>query len=196
MAIHSYPPHVAVANRPLSLEEAQKSIANYLATSETSAHLHPDALLSTSGVQFATAGGPMGGIVLHNLRRVEAGLRGEVIKPEPEASDDMVLDGMIEETEQTMQAEGGASKKSKKGASGAEEGWQDMGDYQREQLEEGNEVGELGQRSNFVEQGEEPKIAEGGKSKVDKEARKKAKKERERQQKLEKEAKKKQGAEA
>lgn len=113
------------------------------------------------------------------MRRVEAGLRGEVLKPEvPDVSDDMVLDDMIDDSQKRMQAE-------------------------QEQQEDGIEVGEIGRRTNVVaEGGDIPEVVEevgaktAGKSKADKEARKKAKKERERQQKLEKEAKRKQHTEA
>lgn len=179
MSLKSYPPHVALGSKPLSVDAAQKLIASYLESSESSAHLHPDALLSTSDVQFAPAGGAHGGIILHNLRRVDAGLQGEILKPEvPQVSDDMVLDGKIDETEKRMQTE-------------------------QEYQEDGVEVGELGQRANFVADGGDipAVVAEDsehapGKTKIDKEARKKAKKDRERQEKLEKEARRKRNTEA
>ncbi|KAH7062444.1 hypothetical protein B0J12DRAFT_237987 [Macrophomina phaseolina] len=171
MSLRAYPPHVILGSKSLSTDATQKLIATYLEDSESNAHLHPDALLTTSNVQFAPSGGSQGGVILHNLRRVEAGLRGEVLKPEvPDVSDDMVLDGMIDETQQRIQIE-------------------------QEQQEDGIEVGEIGQRTNVVADGVDiPEVVAedgekiSGKSKVDKEARKKAKKERERQQKLEKEA--------
>lgn len=179
MSLKAYPPHVACGSKPLSIGAAQELVATYLNESESNAHLHPDALLTTSDVQYTPAGGPQGGIILHNLRRVEAGLRGEVLKPEvPDVSDDMVLDDMIDDSQKRMQAE-------------------------QEQQEDGIEVGEIGRRTNVVaEGGDIPEVVEevgaktAGKSKADKEARKKAKKERERQQKLEKEAKRKQHTEA
>lgn len=179
MSLKSYPPYVILGSKPLSTEAAQQLVATFLEDSESNAHLHPDALLTTSDVQFAPSGGSQGGVILHNLRRVEAGLRGEVLKPEvPEVSDDMVLDGMIDETQKRIQTE-------------------------QEQQEDGTETGEIGQRTNVVADGVDvPEVvAEDGenvtgKSKVDKEARKKAKKERERQQKLEKEAKRKKNSKA
>jgi len=122
----------------------------------------------------------MGGLVLHNLRRVEAGLRGERLAPDPEPeSDDRVLDGLIEESGAKLQ---GNSWKRK--LNDVEEGWQDLEEFQREQG--GVEVGEIGDRSNFVEDGgaESPVLATGSVGKkVDKEARKKAKKEREQEKK-------------
>ncbi|KAL1618987.1 hypothetical protein SLS56_010305 [Neofusicoccum ribis] len=174
MSFQAYPPHVTLRDKPLSVDAAQELIANHLQASKSSAHLHPDALISTSGVEFAPSGGAQGGIILHHLRRVEASLRGEVLKPEiSEVSNDLVLDEMIGETEKQIQTE-------------------------HEQEGDGTQVGELGQRSNFVaDDGEIPEVtAEDSNSTVDKEARKKAKKERARQQKLEKEIKKKRKNEA
>ncbi|KAL1614012.1 hypothetical protein SLS54_010082 [Diplodia seriata] len=179
MSLKAYAPHVTLGSKPLSTGTAQELIANYLNESESNSHLHPDALLTTSDVQYAPAGVSKGGIIMHNLRRVEAGLRGEVLQPEvPEVADDMVLDDMADNTQKRMHAD-------------------------QEQQEEGIEVGEIGQRTNVVaEGGDMPKVVEEdgartlGKSKTDKDARKKAKKERERQQKLEKEAKRKNNSEA
>ena len=175
----SYPPYRAHSSHQLSIEAAQSLLSTYLTESESSPHLHPDALLSTAGVQFSTHGGPMGGLVLHNLRRVEAGLRGERLAPDPEPeSDDRVLDGLVE-SEAKLQG-----KSWKRKLNDVEEGWQDLEEFQREQG--GVEVGEIGDRSNFVEDGdaEPPVLATGSaRKKVDKEARKKAKKEREQEKK-------------
>lgn len=175
----SYPPYRAHSSHQLSIEAAQSLLSTYLTESESSPHLHPDALLSTAGVQFSTHGGPMGGLVLHNLRRVEAGLRGERLAPDPEPeSDDRVLDGLIEESGAKLQG-----KSWKRKLNDVEEGWQDLEEFQREQGRV--EVGEIGDRSNFVEDGsaESPVLATGSAGKVDKEARKKAKKEREQEKK-------------
>jgi hypothetical protein len=181
----SHPPHRIHASTPLSLSAAHTLLSTYLALSETSPHLHPDGLLTTAGAQFATSAGPLGGVVLHNLRRVEAGLRGEHLEPEAEEQEDAVA----EQLDAGKKLEGGAGEKRKVEA--AEEGWQDIEEWQREQ---GPVVGEIGERSNFVAEGvEEPVVVEhkvvGGKGsgKVDKAARKKAKKERAEKEKREKE---------
>ncbi|OJD32380.1 uncharacterized protein BKCO1_3800053 [Diplodia corticola] len=179
MSLKAYAPHVTLGSKPLSTGAAQELIANYLNESESNSYLHPDAILTASNVQYPLSGGPQGGVTMHDLRRVEAGLRGEVLKPEvPDVSDDMVLDEMIDDTKKRMQAD-------------------------QEQQEDGIEVGEIGQRTTaVVEGGDIPEVVEEGggkalgKSKTDKEARKKAKKERERQQKLEREAKRKTHSEA
>lgn len=165
--------------------------------SESHPHLHPDALITPTGVTFSSHGGPAGGVVMHNLRRVAAGLRGEYLEPEatPEP----------EEQEASEDAHAGKKGKKNKGpkkSAGAEqeEGWTDMATYAQEEGL-GMEVGEIGDRTNVVaEGGEEPEIeatnASGEKKKkrkegdeadggLDKAARKKAKKERDLQRKRE-----------
>ena len=115
---------------------------------------------------------------MHNLRRVAAGLKGDYLEPEPTPEP---------EGEDQNQHNNGFSGKGKKAAAATED-WQDMSEFERE---EGMiEVGEVGDRSNFVQEGgEAPELetsagAEGeGKKrrqdeegKIDKAARKKAKK--------------------
>lgn len=133
---------------------------------------------------------------MHNLRRVAAGLRGEYLEPEatPEPED------------QEAQSSPATSKKNKKGkknaATNADVEWQNMSEFERD---EGRiEVGEIGSRTNVVEEGGEiPEVEvvgdaemdDGDKkkrkndttSKSDKEARKKAKKARNKEFKAKKE---------
>jgi hypothetical protein len=170
-------------------------LETYITNSESHPHLHPDALVTPTGVAFSSNGGPMGSVVMHNLRRVAAGLRGEYLEPEktPEPEEDENVDGF------------GAGKKFNKERKGfttlREEDWQDKAVYEQEQG--GIEVGEIGDRMNFVQEGgEEPEVqvsagaeetgakkrkkegeATSGDAVVDKEARKKAKKERDAQRK-------------
>jgi hypothetical protein len=173
-------------------------LETYITNSESHPHLHPDALVTPTGVAFSSNGGPMGSVVMHNLRRVAAGLRGEYLEPEktpePEENEDENADGL------------GAGKKFNKKRKGfttlREEDWEDKAVYEQEQG--GIEVGEIGDRMNFVQEGgEEPEVqvttgaeeetgvkkrkkegeASSGDAVVDKEARKKAKKERDAQRK-------------
>ncbi len=51
-------------------------LSSYLTASTIDASLHPDALLTESG-PIGTSAGSSTGLTLHNLRRVEAGLKGE-----------------------------------------------------------------------------------------------------------------------
>ncbi|KAF1358011.1 hypothetical protein EJ07DRAFT_167031 [Lizonia empirigonia] len=165
------PPHRLISSKPISTADASTMLQTYITNSEAHPHLHPDALITPTGVTFSSHGGPTGGVVMHNLRRVAAGLRGEYLEPEatPEPEDE---------------EEAGA----------AEIEWQDKETYEREQGE--IEVGDLGDRSNVVgEGGQEPEVEvtgekrKGADAKLDKEARKKAKKERDAQRKKENEKK-------
>ncbi|KAF2134260.1 hypothetical protein P153DRAFT_372709 [Dothidotthia symphoricarpi CBS 119687] len=192
------PPHRHISTTPISLSAGSRMLEAYLAHSEAHPHLHPDALITPTGVTFSSHGGPMGGVVMHNLRRVAAGLRGEYLEPEatpePEADADVVADGA------------GAQKKARKvGRAGAEEGWQDMARYEESQGM--IQVGDLGERSNALQDGGEApeieatggdgkrKIEDGEGGKMDKEARKKAKKARDAERKRDNEKKRAENAE-
>jgi hypothetical protein len=166
-------------------------LETYLANSERHPHLHPDALITPTGVTFSSHGGPMGSVVMHNLRRVAAGMRGEFLEPEktPEPEED------------EASAKKFSGKKRKDFSTVTDDDWQDKAEYEAEQG--AIEVGEIGHRTNVVQEGgEEPevqvtggaeegakkrKIEEGGK--MDKEARKLAKRERAKQEKREREKK-------
>ncbi|PSN65628.1 hypothetical protein BS50DRAFT_63433 [Corynespora cassiicola Philippines] len=172
MVPDTLPPHRHLSSTPISLSAASSLLETYLANSESHPHLHPDALITPTGVTFSSHGGPTGGVVMHNLRRVAAGLRGEFLEPEATPEPEEGEAGADDE-------EGGSGKKGKKGKKGktvdveADPDWQNMSEYERD---EGHvEVGEVGDRVAFVgEGGEEPE-------KVDKAARKKAKKERQKE---------------
>ena len=99
----------------ISPTTAQQSIAKYLTRSESRPYMHPDSFLASSGIRFAIGSGPKGGIALHHLRRIEAGLRGEYLEKEtPEQlealfgdqwrarGDDYMLDGLIDESERRL----------------------------------------------------------------------------------------------
>ena len=193
------PPHRLIASKPISTADASTMLQTYITHSEAHPHLHPDALITPTGVTFSSHGGPTGGVVMHNLRRIAAGLRGEYLEPEP-----------TPEPEQREDDEGGekawkgkARAKGKKttfsdadAGAAVEVEWQDKEAYEAEQGE--MEIGDLGDRTNVVQDGgEEPhvEVSTGEKRKgeeaLDKEARKKAKKERETQRKKENEKKRK-----
>lgn len=122
---------------------------------------------------------------MHNLRRVAAGLRGEYLEPE----------GTPEPEDQEQGNASGANGKTKQrkrrdaepGASDGEE-WQNMSEWEREEGEV--EVGEVGDRTNVVQEGgEAPEIEDTGRTEVDKGSKKKRKKNGE--EKLDKNARKK-----
>lgn len=62
--------------------EAQTQLATFLTRTIKQPHLHPDSILSSSGISFSATAGPNGGLALHHLRRIEAGLRGESLVAE------------------------------------------------------------------------------------------------------------------
>ncbi|KAF1942716.1 hypothetical protein EJ02DRAFT_302186, partial [Clathrospora elynae] len=138
------PPWRHISSTPISVATASQMLAKYLHNAETHPHLHPDALITPTGVEFSSTGGAQGGITMHHLRRVAAGLRGEYMEPDPELEED-------EEAGQGSGADtntyGNGGTKARKGALKKTE-WQDMDVYQRE--EEGIEIGELGPRTNVV----------------------------------------------
>lgn len=76
----AYPPvHLHEPARYLSAEETASHISTYLSQAAKNPYLHPDAIFNASGIHFGNYGGSAGGLVLHQLRRVEKGLRGERI---------------------------------------------------------------------------------------------------------------------
>lgn len=77
-----YPPLRVHTTTPLSAAEIQPLISAYLTQSLKKPCLHPDAWLRPEGVRHGFKGGPSGGFIMHHLRRIEAGLRGESLQPE------------------------------------------------------------------------------------------------------------------
>ncbi|KAI9772400.1 MAG: hypothetical protein M1839_002479 [Geoglossum umbratile] len=152
----SYPPIISHPPRPISPSEALAQIQAYLALSLTNPSLHPAAQLTERGPTADLSSSSAGGLMLHNLRRVEAGLRGE----------------------RWGDADGEGNGNGGEGAQEmAEAGWEDMGQYQREQgvIED---VGDV--------QIEVPiEVQESGKP-VDKVERKRLKKQREKAMRREK----------
>ncbi|KAI8935820.1 hypothetical protein NX059_007337 [Plenodomus lindquistii] len=195
MSLEAPPPSRPISSVPISQSTASRILDAYLSNSEAHAHLHPDALITPTGVTFSSHGGPMGGVVMHNLRRVAAGLRGEYLEPEktPEPEGEEGIAGA------EVGGKGGAGVKgvNKKTRKGGEEGWLDA-EVAAEQGD-GLVTGDVGDRTNgVVDGGEEPEVqvtgekrkaaGESGDGKMSKEARKKAKKERDLQRKRDKEA--------
>lgn len=108
-----YPPaHVPSAPTTLTPSAAESLLSTYLSQTPHKAHLHPDALLSSTGIQFSANSGPKGGLAIHHLTRIAAGLRGENLVQETQeeleaqfaaelgaaVGDDAGLDNAIERT--------------------------------------------------------------------------------------------------
>ncbi|KAF2441223.1 hypothetical protein P171DRAFT_92118 [Karstenula rhodostoma CBS 690.94] len=182
-------PHRLVSSQSITLENAASILDRYLTNSEVHSHLHPDALITPSGTTFGAQGGSTGGVIMHNLRRVAAGLKGNYMEPEPtpepEGEEQNALNGANNYKDQSS---GGKTDGT------AAEDWQDMSEFERE--EGAIDVGELGDRSNFVQQeeiepghlsGEGKKRKKDDEGKLDKAARKKAKKAKDREFRAQKE---------
>lgn len=78
------PTHIHLTpSTPVDPSTALSEIQTFLAETAVHAHLHPDCTFSEAGPQVSNI--EHGGIILHQLRRVEKGLRGIVLKPEVES---------------------------------------------------------------------------------------------------------------
>jgi hypothetical protein len=129
-------PTVTHQRSEISIDTARSYVAAYLFHSESKPYLHPDSFLGPNGVEFSTNGSG-GGSILHLLRRIERGLAGKILDPEPELQegDDTVPNSQTDNTP--------ASKKRKH--TGEEEAaWEDPDQYALEQEGDGVE-------SNYAE---------------------------------------------
>ena len=124
----AFPPHKSIPSIPVSQEIALKYLSSYLSSTTTKPHLLPNARLEASG----PTAGSSSSVTLHNLQRVEAGLKGEWLAPTLELNEgegvEVAEQGMDDGTNKTGEGEGE---------------WQDLEDYQREQS---IEVGDVGNR--------------------------------------------------
>lgn len=179
----AYPPTVHHSSIRVSTPEALSLLSAYLEATTTDPSLHPSAHLTENG-PVAPSSGHNTGLVLHNLRRVEAGLRGENLGEDltfqkyggdglPELMPDGVVEGAGEDVHQ-------GSSYDEQGGLEMESEWQDKAEFERQQ-----EVvqGDIGKRDNAVDGGFEEDGAVVPRVKAtwgpeDKEARKKAKRER------------------
>ncbi|KAM0722023.1 hypothetical protein Q7P37_002949 [Cladosporium fusiforme] len=184
----AYPPmQTPVGPRPLDPAAAQTQLAAFLAQTRTKAHLHPDALLSSTGIQFSAHSGPNGGLALHHLARIDAGLRGENLVQETQEELEAVFgeemraagtlrgdDGKVDAAIEKASGSSSSSKRSRSQERVKE--WEDGAEFaQAREVEEG-EVGDRG--ANVGMQGGEPPVVEQAGGKVDAASRKAAKKQR------------------
>ncbi|TVY39864.1 hypothetical protein LOCC1_G004312 [Lachnellula occidentalis] len=154
----AFPPHKSIPSIPVSQEIALKYLSSYLTSTSTKAHLLPNARLEASG----PTAGSSSSVTLHNLQRVEAGLKGEWLAPTLQLNEGDGEGIDVEIAGQGMDD----------GTAVAEEGWQDLEEYQREQS---IEVGDVGNRdaSRAVDSGRDGELeaeAAGDDSEVDVEA--------------------------
>nr|XP_023926531.1 uncharacterized protein LOC112037951 [Quercus suber] len=166
-----YPPHRIHTHltRALTPFAAQDALSNYLSQTEKHAYLHPDSQLSTTSIDYAAQSGPTGGLVIHHLRRIAAGLRGENLAAETEEElaqfsggllggaaetallegDDARMDVSVEKHGNRQKRKGDeieewAERASDAGGFADKEQWQDKQEYERQQEILDGEVGERG----------------------------------------------------
>jgi hypothetical protein len=121
----AFPPLHTRPSRPVDTETALSLLQDYLsrASSANAPHLLPNAILTATG---PTAQSAESNLTIHNLKRVEAGLRGEWLAPS------LDLDGGVDAGYQAGY-DGKAATNGGTSGQTEEEGWQDLGEYQREQ---------------------------------------------------------------
>jgi hypothetical protein len=125
----AFPPQRTIPSISISKEIALKFLSKYLEATKTSPYLLPNARLEASG---PTVGSSASSVTLHNLGRVEAGLRGEWLAPTLD-----LVEGKV------TVAEGmgdGTNKGQDVNEEGEGQGWMDLDEYQREQSIEGGEI--------------------------------------------------------
>jgi hypothetical protein len=163
----AFPPVRSFQSTPISTTEALQRLQSYLEATKSNPALLPNATLQPDGPKAQSESAS--NLVIHNLKRVEAGLRGEWLAPSLE----LEAEGMagFESFPVTGNVQEGEYDD-------AGEGWQDLDEYQREQS---IEMGEIGLRETGIgQEGEEalPVLNTEARRPLDKEARKREKKER------------------
>ncbi|GAD96408.1 hypothetical protein ANI_1_418184 [Paecilomyces variotii No. 5] len=144
------PPTTILSTKPISQSAAHDFLAAYLDRANTDPALQPNAVISERGpVSRTTAAAP--NLILHNLKRVQAGLAGEVL------GRDLTVAKLETETQAEEQAKN------------TTEGWIDKEQWQQED-EEGNPADAI--------EDEHQDLDVQDNAVVDKEERKRKKKER------------------
>ena len=179
-----YPPmqHPTPAHR-LTPQTAQNQLKNFLSQTSTKAHLHPDALLSSTGIQFSANSGLTGGLALHHLSRIEAGLRGENLVQETQEEleavfgEEMRAAGTLRGDDRRVDAAIEKSSKKSKSSQDRVREWEDGAEFAQSQAVEEGEVGDR-EGAEVVQQGGAPPEIEQHGGKVDAATRKALKKQR------------------
>jgi len=152
----AFPPVRSRKSKPISTTEALQHLQSYLEATKSNPALLPNATLQVDGPKAQSESAS--NLMIHNLKRVEAGLRGEWLAPSLE----LEAEGMAGFESFPVTGNGNEGVEDDAG-----EGWQDIEEYQREQS---IEIGEIGPR--------ETGIGQEARRPLDKEARKREKKER------------------
>lgn len=195
----AFPPIHTHSSTRVSTAHAQNLLATYLTQSLTTSSHHPNALLTESGA--TNPSGAHTGLIIHNLERIEAGLRGENLGADLEIGRKKKNEGW-EEVVLLDEATGGADAVVPGGpsvgkvpgggdAEVAQEEWQDRSEFEREQEDVEGEIGDRDPATGKEGVGAVPKVERGDKAerkRKKEERRKKEKKEREELRRREREA--------
>jgi hypothetical protein len=160
------PPTSILSTKSIPQSAAHDFLAAYLDRAANDPSLQPNAMISEHGpVSRTTAAAP--NLTLHNLKRVQAGLAGEVL------GRDLTLPNGTQVEPQPQQND-------EDNAAGGQEGWEDR---EKWQLEAGGEGVGKDREQDFVDNtGDDIEVDEEGMpiepGKIDKEERKRKKKER------------------
>lgn len=192
----AFPPHRSIPSIPVSQAIALQHLQSYLEATSNLPYLLPNARLEPSG---PTAGSGSNSITIHNLKRVEAGLRGEWLAPVLDLYSKNYSNGATTEVPVATGMDDGIDQE--EGDKMGVEGWQDADEYAREQtVEEGDiaptstVVAQQGDAELETAEAPEPekrKLENGaatGNEVKDKKARKEAKKLRAKESKKQREA--------
>lgn len=188
----SLPPTTHHSTRSVSPATALTLLSTYIANATTDASLQPNALLTERGPITSNSGSSTG-LTIHNLKRVEAGLKGEHLGADlsfAKFGGEGLPDIQMGDGDAGVNGYGGAveGREEGEGEGEGEGGWQDMQAYEREQ-----EIteGEVGPRHSGVQDGGEvPRVKEStsGKNKDERRRNKKEKRKKDRRQVNEKRA--------
>ncbi|QSZ29430.1 hypothetical protein DSL72_003944 [Monilinia vaccinii-corymbosi] len=126
----AFPPHKSIPSIPVNQAIALKYLQEYLSLTSSTPYLLPNAKLEPTG---PTIGSSHSSVTIHNLQRVEAGLRGELLAPTLEIEEENAVEITQGMDDGTVKGSGG--DKMDVG------GWQDKEEFEREQSIEGGDVG-------------------------------------------------------
>ncbi|KAI4259446.1 MAG: hypothetical protein LQ352_000754 [Teloschistes flavicans] len=136
---NALPPTNHHSGQRITTHRAQQLLARFLDQTTTDASLHPNALLTEHGPITPSSGST--GLVLHNLKRVEAGLRGEHLAADlsfktfgGEGLPDLMGNGILNGSFTRQHGKEGEKED-------FQEDWQDKDEYEREQAIEQGEIG-------------------------------------------------------
>lgn len=136
----AFPPHKSIPSIPVNQSIALKYLQEYLSLTSSTPYLLPNAKLEPTG---PTIGSSHSSVTIHNLQRVEAGLRGEWLAPTLELEEENAVEIAQGMDDGTAQGSGGDKMDV--------DGWQDKEEFEREQS---IDEGEVGARAQKVKNGD------------------------------------------